>query len=221
MIQDRGSEVEERTQVPLWPLLVDIFVTLGRLPNALIMWGLLLPCMLYVPGPECEEGFWQPGNYSHPALSLWAPAQARALREGQKAASPVAFLESQFPQPGARVDLNLSPDHPRPRVSSGEGFLEVSWAKDHAGRSLEVPRLPSQNTLFLGYGLNTSNTLSLLCPFWPYVPAAELMASLPLLPAPCHSSTKGTRAWRATLAAGAFHAAVKFSRTQMRQESQE
>lgn len=119
------------------------------------------------------------------------------------------------------MDLDLSPDHPRPWISSVEGFLEVSWAEDHAGRSLEVPRLPSQNTLFLSYRLNASNTLSLPCPFWPYVSAAELMASLPLLPAPCHSSTKGTRAWHATLAAGAFHAAVKFSRTQMRQESQE
>lgn len=126
VIQDRGgSEVEERTQVPLWPLLFDIFMTLEKLPNAPVMWGLLLPFMLYVPGPECEEGFWQLGNYSHPTLSLWAPAQARALLEGQKAASPVAFLESQFPQPGARVDLDLSPDHPRPWVSSGEGFLEV------------------------------------------------------------------------------------------------
>lgn len=83
------------------------------------------------------------------------------------------------------------------------------------------PQASTQNTLSLGYKLNTPHTLPRPYAFWPHVPAAEQMASPPLLPAPCHSSAKGMGTWHATLAAGAFHAAVKFSRAQMRQESQE
>lgn len=38
----RGGEMGERTQVPHWLLPLDISVTLGKLPNAPVKWGLLL-----------------------------------------------------------------------------------------------------------------------------------------------------------------------------------
>ena len=37
----RGGEVGERAQVPHWLLPLDISVTLGKLPNAPVQWGLL------------------------------------------------------------------------------------------------------------------------------------------------------------------------------------
>lgn len=144
------------------------------------------------------------------------PSSGQSPPAGQRIAGPAVFPEPQFPQQGTREGLDLPPDHVQSEVSSEEGLLVVSLPKDHTGRNPKGPI-----TLSLGYGLNTPHTLSPPCPFWPLVPAAEQMASPPLLPAPCHSGAKGTRAWRATLAAGAFHTAVKFSRAQMRQESQE
>ena len=139
------------------------------------------------------------GNSSHPrpTLSLQGLARARAFPEGQRTASPVTFTfsEPQFLQSEPVWALIYLQTTQGLKCLLRKGFWRYLGPKNTlAGvpRGLG-PQVPTQNTLSLGYKLDTHRThFPLLLPSGP---TSQQLSKWHLLPSSLPTAIPVQRAW--------------------------